>query len=171
MINPDELLFTVDEDNNPIEPKPRDFVHRNGYWHRTSHVWIINDQKQILCQQRSMLKEQAAGCWDPFFAGHLQPEMTNLDCAIAELEEEIGLIVPASQLKELFTFKRDNGKEFQTVYKFIWNNDLSILKLEKDEVDQVRWYSLDDIKRKYILNPEIWRIMGYEQKLFSLLFK
>lgn len=34
MINKDELLFVVDENNNPVEPKPRKKVHTKGYWHR-----------------------------------------------------------------------------------------------------------------------------------------
>lgn len=170
MLNKDELLFVVDEENNPIEPRTREEVHRYGIWHRTSHVWIINKENQVLCQQRSFKKLEAPGRWDQFFGGHVSSESDNLKTAVAELKEELGITTGPTDLKFLFTYKRDEGKEFQYVYKLNWNNNFDI-KLESDEVEQVQWFDLDELKRQTKLNPEDWCIMGYEQKLFSLLFK
>lgn len=72
MINSEELLFCVDDNNNPIEPLPRKFVHANSVWHRVSHIYVVNTQnKQILCQQRSLKKDALPGIQEAYFGGHV----------------------------------------------------------------------------------------------------
>ena len=135
MINKDELLFCVDENNNLIEPKPRQLVHSTGIWHRTSHVWIVNNKKEILCQRRSLLKDKAPGLWEGFFGGHIPPQVSYLDHAITELEEELGLEVSKGELKEAFVYKLTSGKEFVGVFVLNWGGDITKLKLET-----IKWH-------------------------------
>lgn len=169
MINTEELLFCVDQNNNPIEPKPRSLVHTTGIWHRTSHIWIVNDKKEILCQKRSLLKDKAPGLWEGFFGGHIPPQVSYLDHAITELEEEVGLKVSKAELKEAFVYKLTSGKEFVGVFILNWSGDETKLKLEPDEVDQVKWFSKEDFKNNLDINDGKWSIMGYEDKLFGLI--
>lgn len=167
MINNEELLFCVDENNNPIDPKPRSLVHATGIWHRTSHIWIVNDRNEILCQRRSLLKDKAPGLWEGFFGGHIPPQVSYLDHALTELEEEVGLKVSKEDLKEAFIHKLERGKEFVGVFVLSWDGDETKLKLEPDEVDQVKWVSIDEFKKQIAENKESWSIMGYEEKLFE----
>ncbi len=69
MINKEELIFAVDENNNPIEPISRENAHKNGIWHRISDIWIINKKKQVLVQKRSALKDTNPGKWEAFVGG------------------------------------------------------------------------------------------------------
>lgn len=169
MINKDELLFCVDEENNPIDPKPRQLVHQTGIWHRTSHVWIVNNNHEILCQRRSLLKDKAPGLWEGFFGGHIPPQTSYLDHALTELKEEVGLKVEKQDLKELFIYKLERGKEFVGVFLLNWNGIESELVLEPDEVDQVRWYSKNTLRDQLNKNNGQWSVMGYEDKLFELI--
>jgi isopentenyl-diphosphate Delta-isomerase len=118
VINKDEMLFVVDKNNNPLEPKPRSEVHSKGYWHRTAHVWILNFKNQLLCQKRSLLKDSNPGFWEPFFGGHLAPGVEYLDGAIEELNEELGLNIKKDQLKLFKIYKEQGDKpsEFQGVF-------------------------------------------------------
>lgn len=168
MINKNELLFCVDEKNNPINPQPRYVVHQTGIWHRTSHVWIVNDKDEILCQRRSLLKDTAPGLWEGFFGGHIPPKVSYLDHAVIELEEEVGLKALKENLKEVFIYKLIRGKEFVGVFVLNWNGDQTKLKLEPDEVDQVRWFTKLELRQK-LDNKVGWSIMGYEDKLFKLI--
>ena len=48
----DELIEICDENNNRLGPqKMKSEAHREGLWHRTSHIWIYNSAKEILCQK------------------------------------------------------------------------------------------------------------------------
>src|SRR6185369_3214553 len=147
MINKDELLFVVDEENNPIEPKPRSEVHKNGYWHRTSHIIVINSHKQILCHKRSLLKDTSPGNWDPYLGGHLAPDVSYIDGAREELREEVGFVANPQDLKLWKVYKNNTNVEFQGIYLYVWNGDINTLHFEKDEIDEVAWYSIDEIRR------------------------
>lgn len=170
MITPDELLFSVDEDNKPIGPQPRRLSHETGIWHRTCHVWIINKEGEILCQQRSLLKDSNPGCWEPFFGGHLAPEQKYIDAAIAEVQEELGLRAQPDQLRFFKEYKYTPGTEFQGIFILEWNGSIASLKLEKDEVQQVARKTIDEIKSEVVdKRSKQWTFMGYEDELLNFL--
>jgi isopentenyldiphosphate isomerase len=168
MINKDELLFTVDENNNPIEPRPRQEVHAKGIWHRVTHVWIVNDKKELLCQKRSLLKDSSPGKWESFFGGHMSPNMEYLDGAKVEIKEEVGLDVDGTNLKLWKIFKNDLGHEFQGIFVYIWSGDIKDIVFEKEEIDQVKLLPLDEVS-KLVLDPSEnnWTKQGYEKELFE----
>jgi isopentenyldiphosphate isomerase len=127
MINPAELLFSVDEDNHPIKPQPRALSHETGIWHRAYHVWVVNEPGQILCQQRSLLKDSNPGRWEPFFGGHLAPNQKYSDSAAAEVYEELGLGVNEAELHFFKEYKYVPGTEYQGIFVIHWNGDAASL--------------------------------------------
>lgn len=169
MIDKEELLFCVDENNQPINSKPRNLVHSTGIWHRTSHIWILNDKDEILCQRRSLLKDKAPGLWEGFFGGHIPPKVSYIDHAITELKEEVGLKASKNDLDMKFIYKLERGREFIGVFVFRWNGDETKLILEPDEVDQVKWVRIEDFNKQIVQNKENWSVMGYEEELFESL--
>ncbi len=170
MVIKKELLLTVDENNQPIKPLPRDIVHKNGNWHRCSHIWIINNQKQILCQQRSIRKDINPGIWDPFFGGHLTPQQEYLEGALRELHEEVGISAREIDLTLYEIYKCLPTKEFQAVFYTIWNGDLNQLELEKEEVACVKWFPVKELQHIIIFkhDPQ-WSYFGYEEQLITSL--
>ena len=47
-------------------------AHEDGNFHRTAHVWIINDKNELLLQKRSASKKSHPNCWDISGAGHIR---------------------------------------------------------------------------------------------------
>lgn len=168
MINKDELLFVVDENNNPIAPKPRHEVHANGYWHRVTHIWIVNDKKEIFCQKRSLLKDTSPGKWEPFFGGHMSPNMEYLDGAKIEVKEEVGLDIVENNLKFWKIYKNDKAKEFMGVYIYFWNGKAEDIVFEKEEIDQVKWVTFTEVAEHVLDETDNnWSKIGYEKELFE----
>jgi len=161
MINKNELLFVVDENNKPLDPKPRHMVHREGNWHRVSVVWVINSKGQILAHRRSMLKDSGAGKWQICFGGHLNHEDSYQSGAHKELKEETGLDIPDYKL-DLYKIHRSEknvyfpDKEFQAIYYTFWDGDVANLVLEEEEVDIVEWYFLEDLKKLFSEKDTNW---------------
>lgn len=164
MINSKELLFVVDENNIPLEPKPRDEVHAKGYWHRNTHLWIVNDKGELLCQQRSQLKDSNPGMMESFFGGHTLAGEEYKESGIKELEEELGLKVAPDELEELFLYKNEKDKEFQKIYKIHWNGDIKTLHLEPDEVAEISWITVNDVYNA-LRFKENWSVPGYFEKV------
>lgn len=172
MIDKDELLFVVDKDNNPTEPKPRSEVHSKGYWHRVSHIWVINYKKQILCQKRSLLKDKSPGKWQPFFGGHLNPNEGYLDGAVKEFNEELGLNITKGKLSYLKLYKQTSGHEFQAIYYIKWDGDIKNIAFEREEIDLIKWLTIEKLKQIITSSErDNWGLMGYESSMLEMLEK
>ncbi|KAG8462742.1 hypothetical protein KFE25_004718 [Diacronema lutheri] len=78
--------------------KRRGDVHRDGDWHRSVHVWLVDERGALLVQQRSEHKDTFPGLWDVSCAGHVGAGSEPLAAARAELREELGLDVPLDAL-------------------------------------------------------------------------
>jgi isopentenyldiphosphate isomerase len=170
MINPDELLYSVDEHNNPIKPQPRRLSHKIGIWHRSCHIWIVNSQKEILCQQRSLLKDSNPGLWEPFFGGHLAPKQEYTDAAVCEVREELGLDITANDLQFFKEYRYTPGTEFQGIFILHWDGNVTSLHLEPDEVEQAAWKSIEEIESQVVRDKnKRWTIMGYDEELLKQL--
>ena len=137
----------------------RSEAHRTGLWHRSAHIWIYNNKSEILLQLRSADKIIFPGRWDISSAGHIGAGEIPIESAIRELEEEIGLNVSDKDLqfykisKQSSTYKSYTDNEFHYVYFLKYNDDISNLILQKEEVEDIRFYHIDFLKRELNINP------------------
>ena len=73
-----EYLDVVDENGKPTgETVERSVAHREGFPHRTSHLWLVRKRGgriQVLLQKRAMTKS-FPGCYDISSAGHIPAAM------------------------------------------------------------------------------------------------
>lgn len=170
MIKNDEILFVVNENNEPVQPLPRKEVHAKKIWHRNTHIWIFNKNKQILCQKRSLLKDSGPGMWEPFFGGHVTAGEEYLHCALKELSEELGIATQQEQLHLFKIYKSNEYKEFIALIIFKWDGDISTLNIEKEEVDMVTWFDIKDIQKIIVQEHDNhWNNIGYESEIIEFI--
>ena len=170
MINKNEVLFTVDENNQPITPAARQKVHTEAIWHRTNDIVVMNSKNEILCSKRSRLKDISPGLWDASFGGHVLAGVDDMTSALDELKEEAGLEPNRSDLDFVSIVRHSepqkNNNEFRYLYIYRWDGPLNELKLEEDEVDEVKWVPIDDIINNKN-NREEWSPMPYLDELLK----
>ena len=154
-----EYFDICDESGSPTgEIIDRETAHRDGILHRTAHVWIVRKKTQgydILLQKRSMEKDSFPGLYDTSSAGHIPTGSEPLPSAIRELQEELGIAAKPEQLIYAGSFRiqyeekfhgqifRDN--EVTKVYVYQEPVDIKELILQKSEVDEVRWFDLEEV--------------------------
>jgi 8-oxo-dGTP pyrophosphatase MutT (NUDIX family) len=163
MINSKELLFSVDENNKPIEPQPRALSHAKRIWHRTCHVYIIDVRsQQLLCQKRSPLKDNNPGLWEAFVGGHLLAGQTYHQAAAVEVGEEIGLRIKEEDLIFIKEEKNEKHPQYTGVFLYRWSGDVSSLKPEEDEVDRLEWFPVNKVVELTLIHPDAqWTHFGY----------
>jgi isopentenyldiphosphate isomerase len=147
-----ELLCVVDENNQPIKSEARDIVHNLKLWHRTTAIWIVNRERQILCQQRSTNKDVNPGMWEACFGGHVGACETVCENCVVELREELEVVIEESQLIHFKIFKNDkpNHKTFQYAYMVVVDN--KEFEIQTEELEQVKWMSIEEVLS--VLNKE-----------------
>lgn len=170
MINTEELLFVVDEFDMPLKPQPRHKVFKKGLWRRTAHVWIINNKNQVLCQRRSLLKDSSPGMWEPAIAGHIGPDDNYFTGAARELYEETGISIKPEELNLVKIYKDHNFREYRGIFYYKWNGKIHEVKSEEEEVDKVKFISINTLKKYLIYDKsENWISPSYGKELLTLL--
>jgi isopentenyldiphosphate isomerase len=172
MITPNELLFVVNEQNQPIEPKSRHEAHTKGYWHRVAHIWIYNSRNEILVQQRSWEKDSNPGMWEPFFGGHIPAGRDYTEAALDELREELHLEPPEEEFTFLKIFKNETGKEFVYLFTLKWDRPVDASLIEKEEIQTIEWQQMATVKEQAtnVKNTQ-WSHIGHEKEVIELLQK
>ena len=108
----EELIDVLDENGVKTgEILTRKEIHKRGLWHRAIAVAVINEQNQILVQQRSFKKEKNTGMWDISVAGHISSGQDALSAASREINEEIsvnlGFNVDIKEFRYMFSYRKE----------------------------------------------------------------
>ena len=112
----DELFDVVDEDNVVIRQEKRAVVHAQDLRHRAMHLLAFNKRGDVFLQKRSLLKDSCPGLWDSSAAGHLDVGESYADCALRELEEELGVTAEVEKVGEVSACE-ETGWEFVEVFR------------------------------------------------------
>jgi len=128
-----EYIDVISPDGNLTGvSKSRNEIHQEGIWHRSVHIWVLNDKEELLIQQRSLEKESHPGLWDASCAGHIPSGDSSLQTAARELKEELGLNVRPEELERIFTieshFVLNNGtyKENELVDVYLLRKNINV---------------------------------------------
>lgn len=146
-----EYLDIFDENNKPLGIiKEKSKVHEDVDYHRTAHVWIINNKKELLIQKRSKDKKNNPNCWDISGAGHIKAGEDVINGAIRELKEELGVYAKEEDLKLISIIKSEdepNNCEFAYVYLLESDNKVEDYVFEDKEVSEVKYVYYEDLER------------------------
>src|SRR5829696_1754927 len=141
----EEIFDVVNERDEVIGRETRREVHRTGLKHRAVHVLVFNSRGELFLQKRSQTKDTFPGAWDSSASGHLCCGEDYDQCALRELEEEIGL-QPTTPPERLFKIDAcaETGQEHVWVYRCI--SDQSLM-LNAEEIERGDWFTPTFISR------------------------
>lgn len=146
-----EYIDIFDENNNPTgEIKEKTQAHEDGNFHRTAHVWIINDNNELLLQKRSATKKSHPNCWDISAAGHIRAGESVTEGAIRELKEELGVEATEKDLQYIATIKSTKNPKnmgFQYVYLLKCNNQVEEYVFEDKEVSEAKYVHFEELEK------------------------
>jgi len=147
MLHEEEKIQVVDEHTG--EPTgllvPRSEIFSKGLWCRTSNVFVLNDEGQILCHKRSANKERYPGVWVTHFGGHVTEGESFRINAIKEMEEELGMRVNAFQMIPWRTSRKVNSRIWTRDFVTVYSDSLDKLVMQRGEIDELIWRSSAEI--------------------------
>ncbi len=152
-----ENVILVDEQDNALGLMEKMEAHEKGLLHRAFSVFILNDQKQILLQQRAHSKYHSGGLWTNTCCSHPRDGETNLEAAHRRLQEEMGFDCPVEKILDfVYRAELDHGlteHEFDHVFIGTYNDDPVI---NPEEVASFKWMDLEELKDDIKNRPEIY---------------
>ena len=135
----EEWVPLVDEQGRITGQAPRSQVHNGSkLLHPVVHLHVINHNKAILIQKRSMSKQIQPGKWDTAVGGHISAGETLEQALKKEAFEEIGLVDFSAKM--IKTYKWESEVEAELVYVFV-THDYKNFKVHSDEVEEARFWT------------------------------
>lgn len=130
-----KILNILEIDNRECVP--------DGYFVSIVWVLIINDKNELLLQKRSMLKKFYPGKLG-ICGGKVDFNEETIDAAVRETYEEIGVKLDKNDLKFLCNIKGDGA--YITVFYVRKNIDINECILQKEEVDEIKYFNIEKLK-------------------------
>lgn len=135
-----------------------------GFYRMVVHICIFNSEGKILIQQRQPFKHSWSGMWDLTVGGSAVAGDTSIAAAVRETGEEIGVVLDEQELKRVLTVQTDHVlDDIYTVQKEL---DIEQLKLQPEEVAQVKWADMEEIFG--MIDSGVF--IPYHRSLIELLF-
>lgn len=151
-----EEYFDVLNENGEFTGKvaTRQECHEKGLWHRAVYAFIIDKSGNVLLQKRSANKKLWPNMWDVTVGGHVDSGEFIRQALIRECHEELGININDEDIKYLVgsTSINEKGniinKHFNECYLITKDIDISKIKLQKEEVSQIKFFSKEEILEK-----------------------
>lgn len=155
----EDNVILVNSNNEVLGTMPKLEAHEKGVLHRAFSVFIFNENGELMLQQRAADKYHSPLLWTNTCCSHQRIEEENIQAGKRRLMEEMGFTV---ELSEMFSFiykaPFDNGlteHELDFVLIGHYNDEPNI---NKEEVENWKWISLDVLVEDIKNNPDIYTI-------------
>lgn len=160
-----EMIDQYNKIGEKIGVIDKDIAHEKGLWHKSVHVWILNDKNEILLQYRCADKKLYPDTLDCSFAGHISAGETSIEAVLREGKEELGIDVDLNKLEYIFTnkeivhYKEIKSNEFVDIYILKQNVELDKIIFQAEEVSNAKYVSIEEffylIEKNKVLPHEI----------------
>ncbi|HVM60865.1 MAG TPA: NUDIX domain-containing protein [Verrucomicrobiae bacterium] len=149
----EEIFDVVDGRDRVVGAAPRSEVHARKLRHRAVHVFLFNLHHELFVQKRSAAKDTFPGCYDSSASGHLNSGEDYDACAVRELEEELGVMLPASMFRKHFKIEAcaDTGWEFVWVYSVITD---AAPRINLAELESGKFWTRERVRQLLATRPE-----------------
>ena len=138
----------------------REKCHKEGLWHKAVALFVINSKNQVLLQKRSEKKKLWPNTWDITAGGHVLAGEFGFEAIKRELKEELGIELTKNEIIFLGSAISSNIKgditdnHFNEYYIVNGDVDETKLKLQTEEVSEVKWFDKDEIIKRIQNNYE-----------------
>ncbi len=151
----EEFVVLVTPQDEVIGQMEKLKAHEQGVLHRAFSVFLFDKQNRMLLQKRAHTKYHSPGEWTNACCSHPRVGETYEQAAKRRLIEELGIETPIEP-KFHFLYKAEVGgnlieHELDHVFTGLYEGEFD---LNKDEVEQVRYLSLEQLDLELQEQPE-----------------
>lgn len=171
-----EKIDELNDKGEVIGVIDKDVAHKEGRL-RSVHLWIINDDGEILLQYRCGNKKLYPNTWDVSVGGHVSTKENSVNALFRETKEELGVDLDLESVEyfatihERLKYADIDSNELVDVFIARQNINKEEIILQKEEVSYTCWVSIEEMLRLMDSNQllphdeEYKKMKGYPVKL------
>ena len=129
----------------------RDEVLRSGANFRVAHLWVFNDESELLLQRLAMDRPRHPGCWGSSVAAYVQSGETYLEAITRRTGEELGFSLDQPVFLGKTSMVDEKSLKFISVFMSHWSGPLN---LDEKHISHVTSMDISDIIR--VRRAEPW---------------
>ena len=150
-----EYVILVDENDQEIGKMEKLEAHEKALLHRAFSVFVFNEKKELLLQQRALTKYHSAGLWTNTCCSHPRVGETIEQAAHRRLMEEMGFDCELST-KTSFIYKAafENGLTEHEFDHILVGNYNGAININNQEVASYKWVSIAWLQNDMVQNPQ-----------------
>ncbi|NWF64586.1 MAG: NUDIX domain-containing protein [Chloroflexi bacterium] len=149
----DELLDIVNDNDEVTGQAMRSVVHQRGLLHRGAHVFLFNEQGDLLIHKRSADRANSPSLWDCSVSEHVKAGESYHEAAIRGMREELGL--EAGHITYQVKFQMEYGpNDFEISEIYEGKVDPGLVKFDPEEIAEIRFVNVKDLKAEIAQHEE-----------------
>lgn len=145
-------ISIVDENDRIIGSHKRAEAKKEHIY-RVTALWITNPSGEILLALRHRDKTHDPLKWGPAVSGTVEEGETYEQNILKEAEEELGLKNISAEIGPKIKIE-DKYNYFVQWFILIVDKNISEFKIQKDEVEEIKWFSKEELLRELASHPE-----------------
>lgn len=145
-----DLVDHVDLYDRPIGQGPRERVRSEPGCFRVCHVFLFNQQDELLLQQLGTERTLAPGRWGSSVAAHVLSGESYGDAALRRMDQELGVRVPLQEVGTI-TFPEATGVKFVALFQ--GTAEQASIR-EPEHVAALRFSSLEQVAQDCLEDPQ-----------------
>ena len=164
-----ELVDLYDENRAPLGKTAERYGEKGrGEYRTVVHICVFDHAGRMLIQRRVPDKRIWPGRWDVAAAGGVDAGETSRQAAEREFREDLGYILDLRDLRPSLTVNFAGG--YDDFFIVVQDVDLTRLTLQREEVAEVRWVTLEEAEDmvadgRFIPYPPSFLRFLYEMRL------
>ena len=138
--------YPIVNDNDEIVGScDKEEAYEKKYMLRSVQIFVYDSKNRIVIQKRSKNKKRFPGNWCAATAGHVESGEGYDEAANRELKEELGIKGKLKFITKNKTPVGDGVFAMMSHYALVNDSDFTFT-LQKDEVEEVRHVTIDELK-------------------------
>lgn len=147
----DELLDVVNDNDEVTGQEMRSVVHQQGLQHRGVHVFLFNEQGEMLIQKRSADRSNSPSLLDCSVSEHVKAGESYLEAAMRGLKEEMGVEGVEVSLRGKIQMEYGfNDNEISEIYEGSLKG--RSVQFDPGEIAEVKFMHLEKIRADIVDN-------------------
>jgi len=153
-----DKVILVDENDNQIGLEEKIKAHLgDGILHRCISVFVFNDKKEFLLQQRAKEKMLWPLYWTNTCCSHPKEGESYQEAGQRRLKEEMGFTCPLNVIGKMNyqACYKDIGSEREICAVLVGNYNGEV-NVDEKEINDFKWVNFEGLKKDVLENPDIY---------------